>query len=206
MLDIELLRKSPDKVKEGIAAKKADPALVDQFLAADNAWRAATTAVEELRAKQNKFSFRVDPRLDPCLPAGRRVLSAGVKEEAKKNKELIKAKEEEVAKFEAERDVIWMKIPNVPDDDVPRGNDESGNVVLKSIGEPRDFKTEGLEPKDHLALGEALGLIDVERAGKVTGTRFAYIKGELARMEFALVQMVLDTLTNPTIMRSIVRG
>lgn len=185
MLDIQLLREEPEKVKKGIAMKNADPALVDEFVKLDGDWRKLTAEVDELRAEQKKLSEKRDI------------------EGGKKNKEVIKAKEGEVSALEEKRMEVWQKIPNVPSEDTPIGKDDSENKVLRKVGEPPKFY---FEPKDHVALGEALGIIDVESAGKISGSRFAYIMGALARLEFALVQYVLEMLTDQKIIGSIAAG
>lgn len=182
MIDARILREEPDKVKAGIAAKNADPALVDAFLELDAKWREAVGQVEALRAEKKKLSDARDI------------------EGGKKNKELLKESEEKVSTLEKEREVVWMKIPNIPADDVPRGKDESENKVIRAWGEPNKFD---FEPKDHMALGTALGIIDTETAAKVSGSRFGYLKGDLALMEFAIIQHTFKTLTDPKIMGEI---
>lgn len=185
MLDIALIRKEPDRVREGVRVKNGDPALVDRFLEADTKWREATAKAEALRAEQKELS------------AARKI------EEAKANKEKIKTAEAEVVAADAERQTALLKIPNLPSEDTPIGPDESHNKVLRKVGEPKQF---GFEPKDHVALGESLGLIDIDAAGKVSGTRFAYLKGDAARLEFALIQYALEILSNPSVMKSIAEG
>ncbi len=182
MLDITLLRKEPDRVKTAIASKNADPGLVDEFLKLDAAWRTATTELERLRAEQNELSKKRDI------------------EGGKANKEKIKEKESEAARLEGERNEIWLKIPNLPSEDTPVGKDESANKVIKKVGEPPKFD---FEAKDHMAIGEALGIINVERSREVSGTRFGYLLGAAAQMEFALVQYALEILTNPSVVKSI---
>ncbi|HTY39910.1 MAG TPA: serine--tRNA ligase [Candidatus Paceibacterota bacterium] len=185
MIDVKLLREKPEEVKKAIATKNADPALVDNFVKLDTEWRAVTASLDTLRAEQNKLS------------AERNV------EAAKANKVKIKEAEEKAAALEKERNSAWEKIPNLPSEDTPIGKGEEDNTVIHTVGVPPQFD---FEPKDHLALGEALGLIDMETAGAVSGPRFAYIKGALVRIEFALVQYALEILTNPNIIRSIARG
>lgn len=185
MLDVELLRQQTEKVKAGIAAKNADPKLADDFLALDGEWRKLTKEADLKRAEQKKFSEKRD------IPGG------------KKNKEEIKALQEKTAEVEKKREEIWLKIPNLPSDDTPVGKDETGNKVLRKNGEPKKFD---FEPKDHVALGEALGIIDIESAGKVSGNRFAYLKGDAVLLEFALLQYGLEVLTNPKIIESIASG
>ncbi len=185
MIDVKLLREEPERVREAIRLKNGDQKLVDEFLAADEPWRALTQEIEALRAEQKALSEKRD-------------INA-----AKTNKEKIKIKEEDLASLEVKRRMIWLKIPNLPSEDTPPGKGEGENKVLRSVGEPRKFD---FEPKDHVALGEALGLIDTETASKVSGARFAYIKGDLVRLEFALIQYALEILDNPKVLQSIAEG
>ena len=108
-------------------------------------------------------------------------------------KEQIKTLEQKLGTLEQEIAELLFQVPNPPLADVPEGPDESGNKVIRSWGELTKFN---FEPKDHLALGEALGIIDTERAAKVTGTRFAYLKGAAAWLEFALIRYAFDLVTS----------
>ncbi len=185
MIDIELLRNEPEKVKKAVAAKNYDPKMVDEFMKLDDEWRRLTKDIGDKRAEQKKLSEKRDV------------------EGGKKNKEEIKALEEKTADVERRRMEIWEKVPNIPSADTPVGKDESENKVLRKNGEPKQFD---FEPKDHVALGEALDIIDIESAGKISGSRFAYLKGEAALLEFALIQYGLEILTNPKVMESVARG
>ena len=184
MLDVELLRKNPEKVKKGIEAKQADDKLVDDFLRVDGKWREMVYQLDELRAEQKK------------LGEERKI------EEAKAVKTEIIKLEEELNGLGAERDLILIKIPNIPDDDVPVGKDESENKVIRSWGEQTKFS---FTPKDHLELGEALGIIDVETAGRVSGNRFNYLKGEAVLLQFAVIQHVMHTLTDQKVMAGLAK-
>lgn len=182
MLDAALIRQNPDLVREKIATKNVDPALVDSFLDLDGRWRAATTELEGLRVRQKE------------LAAARDI------EGGKALKEQLRAKEEEERTLEAERLVVWRQVPNLPSDDTPVGKDDTENAVIRSWGEPTQL---GFEPKDHLRLGETLGLIDTEKAAEVSGARFAYLKGAAVKLEFALVQLALQRLTDEAWLRSV---
>lgn len=182
MLDIELIRKNPEKVKAGITKKKANPKLVDDFLEVDKTWRELLVEIETSRATQKKAGEE------------RNI------EEAKRLKEIIKIAEEKLKEVEEKRANILLVIPNIPNDDVPVGPDESGNVILRKWGEPKTFD---FEIKDHVELGEKLGLINIAKAGEVTGARFNYLMGDLARLEFGIVQMVFDFVTNETVMHEL---
>lgn len=172
MLDINLIRNEPEKVKKGLKAKNADPALVDKFLELDEKWRAATKKFEDLRAEQKK------------LGEERKV------EAAKALKDDIKKIEADLADLDKIRQEILHQMPNLPLESVRVGKDESGNKVLREEGEKPKLKN----PKDYLALAQALGLIDTERAAKVSGSRFGYLKGAAAMLEFALIDLVMKTL------------
>lgn len=182
MIDVHLLRNEPERMKQAIATKNADPALVDKFLALDNEWRELTARLDGLRAEQKKISTARD-------------VAAG-----KKNKGEIKSAEARIAELEAEREMVWMRIPNLPFDAVPRGKDERDNKVIRTWGEPPKFD---FKPKDHVELGEALGIIDTKKAGGISGARFAYLLGGAAMLEYAIVQWVFQTLTNEKILRAI---
>jgi len=173
MLDINFIRENTEKVKKGVAAKQLPAKIVDEVLELDEKRRKLIVEVEELRAKKNKAA------------EGKNI------EEGKKIKEELKKEEPELAKLEAEFKKALHEIPNLPADDVKEGKDESENEVVRTWGEPKKFD---FTAKDHLNLGEALGIIDVERAAKVSGSRFGYLKGEAALLEFALVQFAMETL------------
>lgn len=175
MLDIEFIRENKEKVKKGVEAKQLDPKIVDKVLELDEKRRALIGQIEELRAKRNKIAKE-----------------GKASEEGKRIKEELKIKEPELAKIEAEYKTVAFEIPNLPADDVKVGKNESENEVIRKWGEQTklDFK-----PKDHLELGYALDIIDVERAAKVSGTRFGYLKGDAVLLEFALLSFALETLS-----------
>ncbi|MFZ5365930.1 MAG: serine--tRNA ligase [Patescibacteria group bacterium] len=174
MLDINLIRENPEKVKVGIVAKGYDSKIVDKVLLADRKKREIQEEAEMLRAKRNKLA-----KIGKGTP------------EAKKLKERLKLVEQELRKAEEEFQELMLQVPNFPAPDVSFGKDESENKVIRSWGEPKEF---GFKPKDHLELGELLDIIDVKRAGKVSGSRFGYLKNEGAILEFALVQLAFETL------------
>jgi len=192
MLDVELIRKDPEKVKRGIAKKNADQGLVDEFLNLDKKWREAVQKTDELRAQLNKLSK--ERKID----------------EAKKVKEMIKAAELELPALEKDREAVLYKLPNLPDDDVPVSRDASGNKVLRkwpTVAKAMAGKSEptksNFKPKDHIELGEQLGILDTETAGKVSGSRFSYLKGGAVLLEFAIIRWVFDILTNEKILKKI---
>jgi seryl-tRNA synthetase len=172
MLDINLIRTEPEKVKKGLKAKNADPALVDKFIEIDFKWRAKNKEYDDLRAEQKK-------------------LSKGLKiETAKALKDNLKKIEADLADLDKFRTEILHQMPNLPLESVRVGKDESDNQVLREEGEKPKLKS----PKDYLTLVQALDLIDTERAAKVSGSRFGYLKGVAALLEFALVDLAMKTL------------
>lgn len=169
-------------MKTGIAKKNKDPKLVDQFLALDNDWRKLTKEADELRAEQKKVAAARD------IEGGKQL------------KTKLKELEEKIGQLITERDEIWDKIPNLPFDEVIVGKDESENQPIRKWGEPTKFD---FEPKDHLDIGEALGLIDVKKASEISGSRFAYLKGDVAMLEFAIVSFVFNTLQDQSVLKVI---
>ena len=172
MLDLKFIRQNPEKVKEGLLKKQADVD-IDQLLALDEKKRAYQQKIESLRFEQSKLGK------DDIIKA------QGIKAE-------IKNIEPELTVLEKELDALLRKIPNLPLDEVPMGKDDSENVVLRDEGKKNNFD---FPVKDYVELGQNLDIIDTERAAKVAGTRFGYLKGGAAMLEFALIQLVMETLT-----------
>ncbi|MEM4160436.1 MAG: serine--tRNA ligase [Thermoplasmata archaeon] len=180
MLDIKLIREKPEYVKERLAARCRDYP-VDQLLGVDREWRELTGKVGKLRAEKNRLAREISRSADKAK---------AIAEVEKINQE-IESCERRLAELDAERSRILALIPNLPHETVPSGPDENSNVVIREWGRIPDFK---FKPKDHIELGELHGLIDVERAGKVSGARFAYLNKELVFLEFAIVQFALKEL------------
>lgn len=153
--------------------KKFSPQLVDDFLALDLKWRELVKQLDENRHLQKKLSEE------------RKI------EEAKELKNKIQSLEDDLKKIEGEREEVLAQIPNVPFPDVPVGESDKDNVTLREVGEKPKFS---FEPKDHLALAENLDIVDFERAGKVSGSGFYYLKNEGALLELALVRFAFDFL------------
>ena len=173
MIDIVFLRDNPDAVRSGLARRGIDAARVGEFLALDGKWREAVTSLGDLRAVQNGFSKARDT------------------ENAKKKKEEVKAAEASLAALESERDLLLQKFPNIPASDTPDGKSDADNVVLREIGVKPQF---AFAAKDYLTIAEAQGVIDVKKAAEVSGSRFGYLKGRAALLEFALVQYAMGVL------------
>lgn len=180
MLPLEFIRRHPDLVKDS-AAKKGESAPVDELLELDQAWRAAQTAFERARSEQNALSKEFGRTKDQSLIPKMRELS-----------DQVKAAEAEAARLRAEVDRLLLEIPNLFHQSVPLGKSEDDNVVIREWGEQRKFD---FTARPHYELGEDLGILDLQRAARVSGARFAFLKGEGARLERALIQFFLDVHT-----------
>ena len=188
MLDIKFIRENPEIIKEA-ARKKGVSVDVDALLAVDERRRHVLKELEEKRAKQNVLS-KGGPKAPTEL------------EGLKKLKEEIKVLEEEIKHVETEFETLMLKIPNIPSEDTPIGSGESGNKVLREVGKPASFS---FKPKEHWELGGELGLINTATAANVSGARFAYLKGELGLLQFALVQLVFLVVTNEKTLKKIIK-
>ncbi|MDT5044928.1 MAG: seryl-tRNA synthetase [Mycobacterium sp.] len=173
-----MLRENPDTVRRSQTSRGEDPALVDVLLAADTARRAAISTADSLRAEQNAASKKVGAASADERPA--------LLQRAKELAEQVKAAETEQADAEAAFTAAHMAISNVIIDGVPAGG-EAHYAVLDVVGEPTAID----DPKDHLELGEALGLIDMERGAKVSGSRFYFLTGRGALLQLGLLQLAI---------------
>jgi seryl-tRNA synthetase len=200
VIDLRLLRDDPDRVRASQRARGEDPGLVDALLAADEQRRTSLTRFQSLRAEQKAFGKQV------ASASGDE--RAALVEKAQALAAEVKAAEAEVDDAEAALARLQLEISNVVEDGVPAGG-EDNYVVLEHVGSPRDFAAEGFEPLDHVELGRLLRAIDVERGAKVSGSRFYYLTGIGALLEFALVQLAIEQAVGagltPVIPPSLVR-
>ena len=183
MIDLKLVREDADAVRGSQRSRGDDPALVDALLEADTARRAAISAADSLRAEQKTASRKVgsaDPEQRPALLERAKQLAAEVKDA-----------ETRQAESEASFSAAHAAISNVIIDGVPAGGADD-YAVLDVIGEPRVIP----DPKDHLELGEALGLIDMERGAKVSGSRFYFLTGRGALLQLGLLQLAVRLATD----------
>ena len=182
MIDLKLLREEPDVVRASQRARGEDPALVDALLEADAARRSAVSAADNLRAEQKAASKRVGSAAPEERP---RLLEA-----AKELAERVKAAEADQADAEKAFTAAHMAVSNVVIDGVPAGG-EDDFAVLDVVGEPRAIEN----PRDHVELGESLGLIDLERGAKVSGARFYFLTGAGALLQLGLLQLAVRLAT-----------
>jgi seryl-tRNA synthetase len=178
VIDLKMLRENPDTVRRSQTSRGEDPALVDVLLAADTARRAAISTADSLRAEQKAASKKVGAASADERPA--------LLQRAKELAEQVKAAETEQTDAEAAFTAAHMAISNVIIDGVPAGG-EDDYAVLDVVGEPTAID----DPKDHLELGEALGLIDMERGAKVSGSRFYFLTGRGALLQLGLLQLAI---------------
>ena len=178
MIDLKLLRENPDAVRQSQRSRGEDPALVDTLLAADTARRTAISTADSLRAEQKAASKKVGAAAADERPA--------LLQRAKELAEQVKAAETAQAEAEARFTAANMAISNVIIDGVPAGGEDDYSV-LDVVGAPAAIDN----PKDHLELGEALGLIDMERGAKVSGSRFYFLTGRGALLQLGLLQLAI---------------
>ena len=185
MLDIRWIRDDPAAFDEALARRGMDAAS-DSVLSLDRDRRAAQTRFQELQQRRNDVSKRVGQAKSKGEDAAPLIAEVG------RLKDDVQAVEEEERALGKRLDEMLAAFPNAPADDVPVGPDESANVEIRRVGEPRTFD---FTPLDHVAVGEKLGLMDFERASKLSGARFVVLSGRLARMERALAAFMLDIHT-----------
>lgn len=177
VIDLKFLRENPDAVRTSQRTRGEDPGLVDALLEADASRRAAILAGDTLRAEQKAFGKKVGQ----ASPEERPALLAGSKELAQKVKDAEAAQHEAQAKL----DEAHRAISNIVQDGAPAGG-EDDFITLETVGEIPTFD---FEPKDHLELGESLGLIDMERGAKVSGSRFYFLTGFGAMLQLGMLQL-----------------
>ncbi len=190
MLDIQFIRDNPDLVQEKSKQKNVIVNIVD-LLKLDEKRRILQTNIEELREQRNKLTagFTGKPSTEDI-------------EKGSKLKAEIAEIEAQLLPIETDYFKLLKQVPNIPLDDVPVGETEEQNKVTKTWGDKKEFD---FKPKTHWEIGESRGLIDKERAAKISGARFTYIKGGLVELEFALIQFVMSTLGDSNIIEQIIK-
>jgi seryl-tRNA synthetase len=186
MLSRDLLRENPERVRQALADRNADVTLLDSWLGLDAERRAELVEVEELKRRRNDASREIGKVKQQGGDASGAIAEVG------RIKARIEELEARLAALEPELAALELSIPNLPHASVPVGRDESANRVEKVVGEPRQFS---FQPKSHWDLGPALGILDFERGAKLTGARFTVYFGAGARLERALISLMLDLHT-----------
>lgn len=190
MLDIQFIRDNRELVAEK-AAQKGYPVDVNALLAADVEKRKLVTDVEKLRAERNTLS----DSLKKTKPTPEQI------EQGKQLKEKLAALEEQLKPVEETYNTLLKAVPNMPLEGVPVGATEDENVVSKVAGEPTKFD---FTPKNHWEILEPRDMLDKERAAKISGSRFAYLKGDLVRLQMALMQYVMTTLGDTLVLQKLI--
>lgn len=183
MLDIKFIRANVENVREALTKRGASVASLEDFLELDKKRREKLAEVEVLKSKRNKVSEEIGK----MKQAGQDV--SQITEEMRAVSKQIKELDDELRNIEESLQGLLLNIPNIPHSSVPVGESDAENEEVRRWGEPPQFD---FEPKPHWEIGEALGILDFERAGKVTGTRFTFLRGMGARLERALVNFMLD--------------
>jgi seryl-tRNA synthetase len=181
MLDLKLLRSDPERVKAALARRGAGGE-VDELLNLDARRRELLPQVEDAQAERNAASKRIGEIKREGGDAEAEIAAVG------RLRETIDSGKEELEALEGALRELTLALPNVPDDDAPDGDEEDA-VVLREVGEKPSFD---FEPRDHLDIGTELGLIDMEAGARLSGSRFAYLKGDLVLLELALVRFAID--------------
>ncbi|GEA94780.1 serine--tRNA ligase [Weissella viridescens] len=183
MIDLKYIRNNPEFVKERLATRGVDPEQIDELLAADAKRREILVQTEELKARRNKVSDEIG------LKKRNKEDASDVIAEMQSVSAEIKTLDEQVEQLDEKIEHIASRLPNMPNESIPVGPDEDANVEDYKVGETTTFT---FTPKPHYEIGEDLGILDFERAGKVSGSRFVYYVGQGARLERAVYNFMLD--------------
>ena len=187
MLDIKVIRENPERVKAAVKSRNGNlDAEVDELIAIDQERRKLQQENDSLKQQQNEASKQI-PQIKKAGGDASEILAKMTEIKAE-----VKANDDKLAELAARQRQIVLEIPNIPDETVPIGKDDTENVEIRRWGEPKDF---GFEPKAHWDLGADLGILDPETAAKVTGTRFHFYKGAGARLERSVINYYLNTHT-----------
>jgi seryl-tRNA synthetase len=182
MLDLKAIRSEPERVKAALARRGAADQ-VDELLALDARRRELLPAVENAQAERKTLSKQIGERKQAGEDAAE--LMAAVQG----LKERVESAKEELETVDAKLAELALQLPNLPDPDAPEGMTEEDAVVIREVGKRPDFD---FEPRDHLEIGTDLGLIEMEKAAELSGSRFAYLKGDLVLLELALVRFAIE--------------
>ncbi|MEM1524861.1 MAG: serine--tRNA ligase, partial [Nitrososphaerales archaeon] len=182
MLDIKLIRENPELIKE-MLRKRGISFPLDRLINLDQTRRALITEVQKLKHQRNLVSEEIGNLKKQGMDISKKIVE--MKDLSNKIQEI----DYKIQEIEKEFNNLMLQLPNLIHDSVPEGKDENDNVVIRSWGEPTQFD---FKPKDHIDLGLKLGLIDLDRAAKVAGARFYYLKGDLVLLNYALIHFALD--------------
>ncbi len=180
MIDLNLVRTQPELVAKALASRSLDTSLLEKVKEIDTNRKNILLQVEEKRAAQNKISRDIKGK-----PLPEQI------QQASEIKEVLKQLESQLKFVDEELKEALEGIPNLPATDVPVGRDDSANVVIKTVGTPRDF---GFKPKDHVELGKICDIIDIDKSAQISGSRFGFYKNEAAILEMTVMWYVFTKL------------
>ncbi len=183
MLDIKLIRQQPDMVRDALRVRGADALLVDHILEVDKRRRELLQHIEALRAEQKRASAEI-ARRQGAEQESRIAAARDLSDRLRAQEAVLRAVEEELGP-------LLRALPNLPHASVPVGRDPSANVTVRTWGAPT---APGFPPRDHVDIGARLGMLDLERGAKVSGSRFYYLVGDGALLEMALIRYALDAV------------
>ncbi len=187
MFDLKWIRENADAFDSGLAKRGIEP-LSPEILKIDDERRAHLTALQDAQTKRNAASKEIGK----AKASGDEAAAAAAIADVAKIKEFIQKGEELEREIDERLKALLSGIPNLPHDDVPMGDDETDNEVVRIVGDVPDFD---FAPKEHFEIGEVLGLMDFEVAARMSGSRFVVLSGALARLERAITQFMLDLQT-----------
>ncbi|MFN4190117.1 MAG: serine--tRNA ligase [Pseudothermotoga sp.] len=188
MIDIKLIREKPDFVKQALLNRNYDTKIIDDILSLDTKFRALTNQVNQLRSQRNAISKQVAQK----KASGQTDEVDLLMNEGKKIGEQIDSIESQLKGIEEQINRLILFVPNIPDSSVPIGKDETSNLEVRRWGEPKNFD---FPAQAHWDLGPALGLMDFDRAAKLSGSRFTVMYSAFAKLERALMNFMLDLHT-----------
>jgi seryl-tRNA synthetase len=188
MLDINFVRENLEFVRKAMESRGFPPEVLNDFISLDSERRRIIGESDSLNQQRNSVSKEIGA-----------LMQTGQKGDAEARKQIVGDLKTQIADLDLQREAadarmreLLINLPNLPHESVPIGADEKANVEVRRVGEPKEFD---FEPKDHVELGESLGILETERATKIAGSRFAILKGAGARLERALVNFMLDVHT-----------
>ena len=189
MLDLNYVRENLEDVRTALEKRSMSAAPLDDFAQADAERRSVIAESDQLNAERNVASREIGA-----------LMKAGKRDEAEDSRKAVNELKDRIAQLDLKRESaearmreLLSTLPNIPHESVPAGKDESANIEVRRWGTPPEFD---FEPKDHVDLGTALGILDLERAAKIAGARFAILNGAGARLERALIDFMLDLHTS----------
>src|SRR3989338_1688216 len=185
MLDIKLIRENPEAARKDLHKRGDSEKLswLEELIEKDKLWRALVAETDKLKAERNKLSEEIGKQKKAGKDAG------ALMKQAAEIPEKIKENDKKISEMSERTNWILMRLPNILHQSVPVGKDDSENVEVRKWGKMRKVK---FTPKDHVDLGLALGQLDIERAAKIYGSRFYFMKGDLAKLNLALMRYEID--------------